>query len=166
MPLPYTVTDLPVWPGMRTRTPRRAPFKKQWNGPMTNGREMEAIVAEARDLETVLADARQRAQVLRAEGHPIQAAAIERVCDEVKQTTVSYLTWLSDKEAILRSGWSLARLRNKFGEWKALGFARYDERDNRQYRESIVPPRIDGSEDRLAGERGESLNPRKRASGA
>ena len=32
MPLQYTVTDLPpVWPGTRTRTPRRAPFKTQWS---------------------------------------------------------------------------------------------------------------------------------------
>ena len=32
MSLQYAVTDLPpVWPGTRTRTPRRAPFKTQWS---------------------------------------------------------------------------------------------------------------------------------------
>jgi hypothetical protein len=116
-----------------------------------------------RDLETVLADARQRAQLLRAEGHPVQAASIDRVCEDVSTTMKPYLTWQSETEAQLRSGWSVARLRGKFPEWEAVGFARLSDRGKREYREAIVPVRADRSTDKLAGMRGQSL---KKASGS
>ena len=116
-----------------------------------------------RDLDTVLADARERAQLLRAEGHPIQASSIEKVVDEVSASMVSYLKWISDSEAQLRSGWGVARLRNQFPEWEALGFARLSARGKREYRELIVPVRSDQSGAKLAGLRGESL---KKASGS
>lgn len=112
------------------------------------------------DVETVLADARQRAQLLRAEGHPIQAGSIERVCDEFAGAMRPFLTWLSESEAQLRSGWSVERLRSAFPEWEEMGCARKSgdgRRAKRQYREFIVPARVLEADARQAGLRGGSL---------
>lgn len=117
---------------------------------------------DVRDLETVLADAREDAQGLRRHGHSTQAASIERLVDDVAAAMRSYLHVLSESEAMLRSGWSVARLKAKFPEWEAAKFAMLDARGKRRYREMIVPVREERATARLAGVRGESL---KKASG-
>lgn len=109
------------------------------------------------DLSTVLADARGEAAVLRSHGHGTQAASIEKLADAVSVAMRSYLNTLSESEAMLRSGWSGTRLRSRFGEWEASGFALLDARGKRRYRECIVPTRGDPAAARLAGQRGESL---------
>lgn len=108
-------------------------------------------------LEQVLADARGEAAVLRSHGHASQAKSIEAVADAVADAMRSYLTLLTEKEASMRSGWSEVRLRGRFAEWEASGFAALGARGKRMYRECIVPARSDRSADRLAGARGESL---------
>lgn len=108
-------------------------------------------------LEQVIADARGQAAVLRSHGHSTQAKSIEQLADDVSACMRAYLTMLSDSEAMLRSGWSLGRLRGKFAEWERAGFAVLDPRGKRRYRECIVPTRADRSSARLAGERGDSL---------
>ncbi len=114
-------------------------------------------MSETPALDQVLADAAERAQHLRAEGHPVQAASIDRVVTDVRASMRSYLTVLSENEAMLRSGWGVGRLRGKFAEWEALGFAMLDAKGKRRYRECIVPVHADRSAARLAGARGDSL---------
>jgi hypothetical protein len=120
------------------------------------------MIEAKRDLETVLADAREDAQRLRAHGHSTHATSIERLADDVATTMRGYLTVLTESEAMLRSGWTVARLKAKFAEWEAVGFAVLDGRGKRRYRETIVPVREERAASRLAGIRGESL---KKASG-
>ncbi len=109
------------------------------------------------DLETVLADARGEAAVLRSHGHTAQAKSLESLADQVTDSMRAYLTTLSESEAVLRSGWTGARLRGRFAEWEAQGLAALDAKGKRRYRECIVPVRAERAVDRLAGQRGESL---------
>jgi hypothetical protein len=103
-------------------------------------------------LEQVLADARERAQMLRIEGHPAQAASIERVCDDVAAAAEDYLNWLSESEARLRSNCSVAWLRTRFARWAESGLAEQRGRD-RYYRAVIVPQRANLEAARAAGRR-------------
>lgn len=117
-------------------------------------------MSEQLDLETMLADWRQRAQLLRAEGHPVQAGTYDRACEEIGGVMRPFLTWLSESEAQLRSGWSVERLRSAFPEWEEMGCARKSgdgRRAKRQYREFIVPARVLEADARQAGLRGGSL---------
>jgi hypothetical protein len=112
------------------------------------------------DLAQVIADARGEAAVLRAHGHVAQAKSLEALADRVSECMRSYLTLLSESEAVLRSGWSGARIRRQFAEWETTGFAVLDAKGKRRYRECIVPVRPERAADRLAGSRGESLGKR------
>jgi hypothetical protein len=112
---------------------------------------------DRKDLETLIADKREQAAVLRSHGHAAQAKSLEEFADEVAEAMRSYLTLLSDSEAMLRSGWAIGRLRGHFAEWEAAGFATLDAKGKRRYRECIVPVRANRSGARLAGARGESL---------
>ena len=110
-----------------------------------------------RALEVVLADALERASIVRSEGHSAQAASIERVCAEVRESMASYIEILSESEAQLRSGWSVDRLRGRFPEWESRGLALLDERGKRRYRAIALPTRVEDAAAKLAGARGESL---------
>lgn len=112
-------------------------------------------------LEQVIADARGEAAVLRSHGHTTQAKSIEALADRVADSMRAYLSMMSDSEAALRSGWSVHRLRGRFAEWEAAGFATLDARGKRRYRECIVPTRDEKSAARLAGSRGDSLRVKK-----
>lgn len=107
-------------------------------------------------LEQVLADAREHAAVLRSHGHGAQAKSIEGVCDAVADAMRPYLSVLSEKEAMMRSGWTVEPLRRRFAEWEAQGFAML-KNGKRHYRECIVPKRADRAAEREAGRRGERV---------
>ena len=92
------------------------------------------------DLATILADWRSEAAVLRRRGHASQADTILALCDEVARSAEPYLNWLSEDEAMLRSGRSRAFLRARFAEWESDHNARRDGR-RRQYRECVIPKR-------------------------
>ena len=92
------------------------------------------------DLAEVLANWRGQAAVLRARGHGLQGTAIEELCDDVARTAESFLNWLSEDEAVLRSGRSRAWLRARFAELESDGNAKHDGR-RRLYRECVIPKR-------------------------
>jgi hypothetical protein len=91
-------------------------------------------------LEDTLAELRGEAQVLRAHGAKTQADSIESVCDRVRDTMTAYLDWLSEPEAMARSGRGTRWLRAQFGEWAGLGLAEF-RGSKRYYRRLIVPRR-------------------------
>ena len=103
-------------------------------------------------LEDVLADERGAAQVLRANGHAHDAELIERVCDRVSEAAEDYLRWLSEADARLRSGRSVAWLRSRFPEWERAGHAKM-LRGARRYRALVIPERAHLSDAREAGRR-------------
>jgi hypothetical protein len=94
------------------------------------------------DLGQVLTDWRGQASVLRMRGHPREAALIEQLCDEVRAAAVSYLEWLTEDEAMLRSDRSRAYFRSRFPQWESEQLAWLDGR-RRRYRACIVPRRPD-----------------------
>lgn len=57
-------------------------------------------------LEQVLADAAERVTHLKIEGHPVQAASLERLVEEVRNAEgmSEYLTWLDEGAAMLYEG--------------------------------------------------------------
>lgn len=107
-------------------------------------------------LEQVLADLRGEAQVLRANGHAAQAESMERVCEKVAGAAEDYLRFISESDARLRSGWSVARLKARFPEWQRQGHAEMRGRE-RQYRLVVIPQRVNQSAVKAAGRKaGES----------
>lgn len=111
---------------------------------MTRARtELVPIEAPAKTLEQVLADALGELPVLRKHGQGGIADAIERLCAEVADATEDYRHWLSERDAILKSGKKAPWLRNHFPAWERQGLARWDPNDKRarQYRELIIPAR-------------------------
>ncbi len=105
-----------------------------------------------RSLEQVLADWREDAQALRRNGHAHDAQLIERLCDDVRDSAYSYLNWLSEPEARLRSGHSTGFLRARFGRWLEQRLGRWDGK-RRQYRAVVIPQRANREAAREAGRR-------------
>ena len=103
-------------------------------------------------LEDEIADIRGEAAVLRANGHGIQATSLEKACDRVAAATVDYLTWHSEAEAQLRTGWSARRLRSYFTAWEAQGMAEKRGR-LRFYRQVMLPRRANLEAARADAER-------------
>jgi len=92
-------------------------------------------------LDQVLADEREQAAILRRNGHGHDAALIERICDKVAEATEEFRRWLSESDAMLRSGKSQAWLRARFPGWEAQGYARRAGRQ-REYLMVVVPQRV------------------------
>lgn len=110
------------------------------------------MIAEPRALEQVLADWRGDAQVLRRQRHDQEAEQIERFAVDVARAAEDYLRWLSEEEALLRSGRSRGWLRSRFPEWEREGHARRD-RGRRLYRMVVIPQRANTLAAREAGRR-------------
>lgn len=93
-------------------------------------------------LEQILADAREEAQVLRSNGAGFSVDRVERLLDDVSSAAEEWMTWLSEGDAAIRSGFSPAWLRGRFESMKRDGHARLHGRA-RQYRACAVPRRAD-----------------------
>lgn len=107
---------------------------------------------QPRNLEQLLADWRGDAQVLRRQGYDREADHMERFADAIAWAAEDYLRWLSEDEALLRSGRSLGWLRSQFPEWERAGHARRDGR-KRWYRMLVIPQRANSVAAREAGRR-------------
>lgn len=103
-----------------------------------------------RDLDQVLADFRGDAAVLRRAGHEREAQLREQLADEVAAAAYEWLLWLSETDAVLRSGRSAKWLRGRFADWERDGHARIKGKE-RQYRACVVPRRSNVNAARQAG---------------
>ncbi|HEY2377617.1 MAG TPA: hypothetical protein VGH98_16680 [Gemmatimonadaceae bacterium] len=95
-------------------------------------------------LEEVLRDHHAEAAMLRRNGYVAEADARERMLREIENASGEYREFLSEGEASLRSGKSVAWFRSRFDAWTERGLARYNPkttRKERQYRSMIVPMR-------------------------
>jgi hypothetical protein len=102
------------------------------------------------DLAAVLADWRGDAAVLKKHKQHALATQLEKCADDVEASAADWLTWLSETDAMLRSGKSRDWLRAKFSGWERDGHARLQGRE-RQYRRVIVPVKHTLSSARAAG---------------
>ena len=94
------------------------------------------------DLAEVLADLRGEAAVLRKNRATFSVDRVEEFCDRVTAAAEDYLTWLSEKDAAIRSGHSEDWLRGRFEALRRDGHARLAGRA-RQYRACAIPRRAD-----------------------
>ena len=103
-------------------------------------------------IEQVLADLRERVTMLRVEGHPVQAASVERAVEQLAAVLPEYLVVLSEGEAMTYTGRSLAYLRARFGAWHTRGLAEWRGRV-RYYRRCVLEHRGNADIAREAGRR-------------
>ncbi len=96
---------------------------------------------DPRTLEQVLADYREEAAVLRVHGHRAQAESMDRMADDIATVMVDYLTWLSEDDAMSRSGRGKDYLRARFGGWLGNGMAEFRGRV-RYFRACVIPVRV------------------------
>ena len=104
------------------------------------------------DAIEVLGDERGQAAVLRANGHDHDAKIIERICDRFAEAAHEYLNFLSEGEAMLRTGKNERRLRHLYAELEPRGHAKRIG-STRYYRECMLEPRPNLSAAREAGRR-------------
>lgn len=103
-------------------------------------------------LETTLADLRERVTMLRVEGHPVQAASVERAIEQMVACLPEYLVLLSEGDAVTYTGRSPAYLRARFGAWQSRGLAEWKGRV-RYYRRCVLEHRGNADIAREAGRR-------------
>jgi hypothetical protein len=103
-------------------------------------------------LEQVIADWRGDAQALRRQGHERDATFLEQRADEVVESADEYLVWLSEEEALLRSGRTVSWLRKQFPQWERGGHARREGK-RRFYRMLVIPQRANTISAQEAGYR-------------
>ncbi len=103
-------------------------------------------------LETVIADWRQSAQASRRTGHGSTAELVESIVKDVERAAEEYLRWLTEDDAMLRSGRRRGWLRTRFPEWERAGNARRDGR-KRLYRMLVIPQGADTLGAKDAGRR-------------
>lgn len=103
------------------------------------------------DLEQIIADAREEAAVLRRSGNAGQADYVEALLDRVERGAEDYLRWLTEADAIIKSGLAERTLRRRFRELLDCGLARYSAKREREYRACAVPPRPNVADARARG---------------
>ena len=105
------------------------------------------------DLADVLADMRGEAALLRKRGAVPLADALEEFATAVSAAAEDYLTFVTEKDALLR-GAKLAFLRRNFPTWEQDGHAR-KVHGVREYRAIMLPRVTPASIAREAARRGE-----------
>lgn len=108
----------------------------------------------AKALETVLADWREKASTLRSVRHQHDAELIDAICDDVARSAEDYMRFVSETDAMLRSGKSAEWLRARFAEWSEQGHAE-KRKGVRYYRALVIPRRPDLEAAREAGRSGQ-----------
>lgn len=103
------------------------------------------------DLGQVLADARGEAAVLRANRATFSVERVEQICARVAEAAGDYMRWLSEPDAMIKSGLSARTLRRRFRELLESGLARYDAEGEREFRACAIPPRASIAEQRDRG---------------
>lgn len=93
-------------------------------------------------LRDVLADALSDADALARLGHEHDARLIQGIVANVTRAAEPWLTFLSETDASLFTGWSIYKLRRRFYELESRGFA-YREARTRFYCEALLPRRAD-----------------------
>lgn len=101
-------------------------------------------------LEQLLVDLREEAQVLGRTGDARGAALLHSTVDRLRDAAEDFITWLSEDDAMLRSGHHVRWLRARYAEWETQGHAKR-ERGKRFYRQCVIPLRANLSAAREAG---------------
>lgn len=92
-------------------------------------------------LEQILADTREEAAILEQNHAAFSVARLRTLLDDITDAASEFLTWVSEKEAMIRSGHKEPWFRKRFPEWHRQGHARFNAKRprERQYRLLVVP---------------------------
>lgn len=95
----------------------------------------------AESLEHVLTEARGELPLLRKRRGMWTADDVEQFVDRIAEAAHEYLTFVSERDAMIRSNRSVAWLRTRYANWEREGNARRNPRNprDRQYRLMIIP---------------------------
>lgn len=103
-------------------------------------------------LEQIIADAREEAQVLRRAGNVGQAEYVDGLLTKVRDAAEDFITWLSESDAMLKSGLSERTLRRRFRDMLDCGTARYGNGRKREYLACGIPRQPDVQRQRARGQ--------------
>lgn len=115
-------------------------------------------------LEQVIADRREDAAALRRNGFVREADLLESFAADVTRAAESWMRWLSEDEAVLRSDHRASWFRARFAAWEEEGLARKGHQGRREYRFVIVPRRANVDAVRELARRGEGRSSASRQS--
>lgn len=93
------------------------------------------------DLQTVITRWQEDAAVLRRNGETRLADALDRCAAEASGAAEEWLTWLTEADATLRSGYGAAYFRARREEWRRQGHARQVARFKWEFRAAVIPRR-------------------------
>lgn len=91
-------------------------------------------------IEEAIASARGDAEVMERCGGSYKPAVVLRMLDAIERAAVPFASWLSESDAMLRSGRGITYFRSRFIGWERSGLAEKRGRI-RYYRAAVVPQR-------------------------
>lgn len=94
------------------------------------------------DLAQLLADAREETTILEANHAAMSVSRVRQLLADIEASAEEWITFLSEGDAMVRSGYTAAWLRGRFDAWARDGHARLVGRA-RQYRACVIPRRAD-----------------------
>lgn len=89
--------------------------------------------------------------MLRRTGNAGQADYVEGLLAKVKDAAEDFMTWLSEADAMLKSGLSERTLRRRFRDMLDCGTARYGVNRKREYLACGIPRSADVQQQRARG---------------
>jgi hypothetical protein len=93
-------------------------------------------------LREILDDAREDATRLRKTGNVGQAEYVDRLVLKLERAVEDYVTWLSESDAVIKSGLAERTLRSRFRWLRSCGLARYGVKGRREYLACGIPQRV------------------------
>lgn len=102
----------------------------------THSDEPRAVLHET--LEEALASVLGDAATLRRLGHTVEAGSMAALCRRISNAAEDYLSWITERQAVLRSAHQVPWVRARFAAWAREGNARMKGRQ-REYRRIVVP---------------------------
>jgi len=97
------------------------------------------------DLVQAIADARGDVAVLKRHGAVVPVEKVAAFIDSISEAAYPFTTFISESDAVIRSGHQAKWFRQRFADWEKQGFARVNphKAKDRQYLLCIVPLRHD-----------------------
>lgn len=96
-----------------------------------------------RDLKDMFADAEEEAAMLDANEAKFSPSRVREMLREFRAASDDYITWITEREAMIRSGHKEPWFRKQFQIWQQMKHAKVNDRGQRMYRRLIVPLRRD-----------------------
>lgn len=107
-------------------------------------------------LEQVLADAREEVNRIGIGSEVVKIEYAHGLLDRVRVAAEDFITWLTEPQAMLKSGLSERTLRRRFREMLDCGTARYGKSGAREYLAKCIPPRANLAAARARGRGGQA----------